>query len=38
MFTLEFGNKFCVDGKIIWEKLVQFNSSIKSIKLKKPEE
>lgn len=28
-FTLEFGNKFCVDGKIDWEKLVQFNSSIK---------
>lgn len=27
-FTLEFGNKFCVDGKINWEKLVQFNSSI----------
>jgi len=35
LFTLEFGNQFCVDGKIIWEKLVQFNSSINSIKFKK---
>jgi len=26
-FTLEFGNKFCTDGKINWEKFVQFNSS-----------
>ena len=34
-FTLDFGNKFCVDGKINWEKLVQFNSSIKSIKFNK---
>ena len=25
-FTLEFMNEFCVDGKIIWEKLVKFNS------------
>lgn len=33
-FTFEFGNKFCVDGKINWEKLVQFNSSIKSMKFK----
>jgi len=28
-FSLEFGNKFCVDGKINWERLVQFNSSFK---------
>jgi hypothetical protein len=28
-FTFEFGNKFCSDGKINWEKLVQFNSSVK---------
>lgn len=26
-FTFEFGEKFCTDGKINWEKLVQFNSS-----------
>jgi hypothetical protein len=26
-FTFEFGDEFCVDGKINWEKLVQFNSS-----------
>lgn len=26
-FTFEFGDKFCVDGKIDWEKLVKFNSS-----------
>lgn len=26
-FTFEFGDKFCIDGKINWEKLVQFNSS-----------
>ncbi len=32
--TLEFGNKFCVDGKINWEKLVQVNSSIKPMKFK----
>ena len=25
-FTLEFMNEFCVDGKIVWEKLVIFNS------------
>jgi len=31
-FTLEFGNKFCVDGKINWEKLVQFNSAINLVK------
>jgi len=29
-FTLDFGNKFCIDGKINWEKLVQFNSSVKT--------
>ena len=28
-FTVEFGNKFCIDGKIQWEQLVQFNSSTK---------
>ena len=28
-FTLEFGAKFCVEGKISWDKLVQFNSSNK---------
>ena len=26
-FTFEFGEKFCKEGKIDWEKLVQFNSS-----------
>ena len=26
-FTFEFGDEFCTDGKINWEKLVQFNSS-----------
>lgn len=26
-FTLEFSNKFCVDGAIDWESLVKFNSS-----------
>ena len=25
-FTLEFMNEFCMNGKIIWEKLVKFNS------------
>ena len=29
-FTLEFGKKFCVDGKIDWEALVKFNSAIDS--------
>lgn len=33
-FTIEFGNEFCLDGKINWEKLVQFNSSTKSMKFK----
>jgi len=27
-FTFEFGDKFCIDGRIDWEKLVQFNSAI----------
>jgi len=27
-FTLEFNQKFCVDGKIDWDALVKFNSSI----------
>lgn len=27
-FTLEFANEFCIDGKIDWERLVRFNSSI----------
>lgn len=27
-FTLKFGNDFCKNGKIDWEKLVRFNSSI----------
>jgi len=27
-FTLEFGEKFCIDGRIDWEKLVQINSAI----------
>ena len=31
-FTLDFGNKFCINGKINWEKLVQFNSSVKTDK------
>ncbi|NIA31224.1 MAG: cytosolic protein, partial [Actinobacteria bacterium] len=26
-FTIEFGNKFCDNGNINWEKLVEFNSS-----------
>lgn len=26
VFTVEFANEFCIDGKINWEKLVQFNS------------
>lgn len=26
-FTFEFGDEFCIDGKIDWNKLVQFNSS-----------
>lgn len=26
-FTFEFGDQFCIDGKIDWERLVQFNSS-----------
>ncbi|RJQ48596.1 MAG: cytosolic protein [Nitrospiraceae bacterium] len=25
-FTLDFMNKFCIDGKVDWEKLVKFNS------------
>lgn len=25
--TFEFGENFCIDGEIIWEKLVEFNSS-----------
>ncbi len=28
-FTLELGNKFCKNGKINWEELIQFNSSKK---------
>lgn len=28
IFTFEFVQKFCVDGKIDWEKLVRFNSAI----------
>ena len=28
-FTLDFSNQFCNDGKINWESLVKFNSSIK---------
>ena len=31
-FTLEFGLKFCIDGKIDWNALVKFNSSAKSVK------
>ncbi len=27
-FTVEFANDFCEDGKINWEKLVKFNSSV----------
>jgi len=27
-FTIEFANEFCIDGRINWEKLVKFNSSI----------
>jgi len=27
-FTVEFANEFCTDGRIDWEKLVKFNSSI----------
>jgi hypothetical protein len=27
-FTMEFANEFCIDGRIDWEKLVKFNSSI----------
>ncbi|MBC8525386.1 MAG: cytosolic protein [Candidatus Cloacimonetes bacterium] len=33
-FTFEFGKDFCEEGKINWEKLVQFNSSIKISKKK----
>ncbi len=28
-FTFEFGEKYCVDGKIDWNALVKFNSSLK---------
>ena len=31
-FTLDFSNNFCYDGKIDWEKLVEFNSSESSQK------
>lgn len=27
-FTLEFGQRFCIDGKINWKALVKFNSSV----------
>ncbi len=27
-FTLEFSNKFCIDGEIDWNKLVNFNSAV----------
>lgn len=27
-FTFEFGDKFCADGRIDWEKLVRYNSAI----------
>jgi len=33
-FTFEFSQKFCVDGKIKWEVLVKFNSSISKPKIK----
>jgi hypothetical protein len=32
-FTIEFANDFCEDGKIHWEKLVRFNSSVESPKM-----
>ena len=32
-FTLEFGTRFCPNGKINWEKLVKFNSSSDAIKI-----
>ncbi|WP_420264353.1 PmeII family type II restriction endonuclease [Candidatus Magnetominusculus dajiuhuensis] len=28
VFTFEFGREFCIDGKIDWEALIKFNSSI----------
>ena len=28
-FTLEFAQRFCIDGKIDWEKLLEFNSGTK---------
>lgn len=31
-FTLDFGNKFCSDGKINWNKLVEYNSSVQTLK------
>jgi len=30
-FTLDFMNKFCIDGKVDWEKLVKFNSGKEAI-------
>ncbi len=37
-FTLEFSQKYCIDGRIDWDALVKFNSSIakpKRVKIKK---
>jgi len=31
-FTFEFGEKFCIDGKIDWEKLVKYNSENMELK------
>ena len=31
-FTIDFGNQFCSDGKINWNKLVEFNSAIQKTK------
>jgi hypothetical protein len=35
LFTLEFTNEFCVDGRIDWDKLVRFNSGKKEKKPRK---
>jgi hypothetical protein len=34
-FTFEFGEEFCVDGEIIWDALVKFNSSTEKPKIRK---
>ena len=34
IFIPQFSNEFCVDGEIVWKKIVQLNSGIEKIKVK----